>query len=84
MCWLTVDLGSPSDLEAAEKCPERTTATNVASRSLETLVDCKKDVPAAIRVLEDFLAKHPDVAGRTFADARLQKMRALLTPCPVH
>ena len=36
-------------------------------------------VPAAIQVLEDFLAKYPDVAGRPFAEVRLQKMRALLT-----
>ncbi len=44
----------------------------------ETLAECKKDVPAAIRCLEDFLAKYPDVAGRPFAEQRLQKMRALL------
>jgi tetratricopeptide (TPR) repeat protein len=44
----------------------------------ETLVEYKKDVPAAIQVIEDFLAKHPDVAGRSFAEERLQKMRALL------
>jgi tetratricopeptide (TPR) repeat protein len=44
----------------------------------ETLVEYKKDMPAAIQVIEDFLAKHPDVAGRPFAEERLQKMRALL------
>jgi tetratricopeptide (TPR) repeat protein len=44
----------------------------------ETLVEHKKNVPAAIRVIKDFLAKHPDVAGRPFAERRLQKMRALL------
>ena len=44
----------------------------------ETLVECKKDEPAAIQVIGDFLAKYPDVAGRPFAEARLQKMRALL------
>jgi len=45
----------------------------------DTLVDYKKDVPAAIQVLEEFLAKYPEVAGRSFAEKRLQKMSALLT-----
>jgi tetratricopeptide (TPR) repeat protein len=44
----------------------------------DTLVEYKKDVPAAIQVIEDFLARYPDVAGRPFAEGRLQKMRALL------
>jgi tetratricopeptide (TPR) repeat protein len=44
----------------------------------DTLVEYKKDVPAAIRVIEDFLARYPDVAGRPFAEGRLQKMRELL------
>jgi tetratricopeptide (TPR) repeat protein len=45
----------------------------------DTLVDYKKDVPGAVQVLEDFLANYPDVAGRPFAERRLQKMSALLT-----
>jgi tetratricopeptide (TPR) repeat protein len=45
----------------------------------ETLAERKKDVPSAIGVLEDFLAEHPDVAGRPFAEGRLQRMRAVLT-----
>jgi hypothetical protein len=44
----------------------------------DTLVEHKKDVPAAIQVIEDFLARYPDVAGWPFAEARLQKMGALL------
>jgi hypothetical protein len=45
-------------------------------RISETLAEHKNDAPGAIRVIEDFLFRHPEVEGRLFAEERLRTLRA--------
>ncbi len=83
MAELFLEAGLPDDAivsfrDAQKLVREPDDKLLLAFAIAETLAECKKDVPAAIRCLEDFLAKYPDVAGRPFAEQRLQKMRALL------
>jgi len=44
----------------------------------ETLVERKKDVPSAIREIAIFLKEHPEVEGRQYAEARIDRMVAQL------
>lgn len=62
--------------DAQKRNPDVDDQLPMVFRISETLGNYKNDVRGAIRVIEDFLAQHPDVGGRPFAEERLRKLRA--------
>ena len=44
----------------------------------EVLSDVKADVPAGIETIERFVAQHPDLAGRSYAEQRIKALRERL------
>jgi hypothetical protein len=62
--------------DALRRNPDAGDQLPMVFRISETLADHKNDARAAIEVIEDFLAQHPEVEGRPFAEERLRKLRA--------